>query len=300
LGLDLHTHTNVSDGVLAPRELVRAASRAGLDTIAVTDHDTVEAVVECIDEGRSQNVRVIPGVEISSFVPLEGGERGDVASEKNVHLLAYFDPSQLGRLVEWQAERRRAREERLDRMLARLAELGVALTREEVLGPEPDPRRSIGRPHVARALVARGHVRDQREAFTRFLAQGRPAYVDYPRPGAREACDLVRELRGVAVVAHPGLDDLEGSLETLKECGVQGIEVFHPDHSPETVARLRARAQALGLLATGGSDFHGGQKNEGGALGSVRLGDEHAERFLEALARAARAPADGSRSGADP
>jgi predicted metal-dependent phosphoesterase TrpH len=280
LGIDLHTHTTISDGSLDPRDLVRAAARARLEAIAVTDHDTTEAVEECLEEGRKVGVRVIPGIEISSFVITADG------TEKNLHLLAYFDPSRLGSVVEWQLERRRARDERLDRMLERLAALGIKLTREEVLGPSPDPRRSIGRPHVARLLVERGHCKDQREAFDRFLAQGKPAYVDYPRPDAREACALVRKLEGLAVVAHPALDDLESSLEALKESGVHGLEVYHPDHKPEVVARLEERARDLALVATGGSDFHGGRKNEGGALGSVSLSGERATRFLEALSGA--------------
>lgn len=292
MGLDLHTHTTISDGALEPRELVRAAARAGLEAIAVTDHDTVEAIEECRDEGQRVGVRVIPGIEISSYVHPEAAPEGpvDPSREKNLHLLAYFDPGQLGRLREWQLERRRAREDRLDRMLERLAALGVPLARAQVTGPAPDPRRSIGRPHVARALVERGYCETQRQAFDRWLGQGRPAYVDYPRPDAREACALVRSLRGLSVCAHPGLDDLDGSLERLRDAGIAGVEVYHPDHSPEVTARFRARAESLGLIATGGSDYHGGQKNEGGSLGSVRLEGAVAAAFFQALARAAAAP----------
>ncbi len=279
--VDLHSHTTISDGSLEPRELVRAAKQAGVTVLAVTDHDTVEAVAECVDEAEKQGVRLVPGIEISSYVPNDG-------PEINLHVLGYFAAEQLSGLLEWQDERRRAREERLDRMLGRLAELGLPLRKEDVLGPDPDPRRSVGRPHVARALVARGYVPDQRQAFERYLGLGKPAYVDYPRPGAAEVCALVRRLKGISVVAHPGLDQLDPCLEQLKECGVDGVEVFHPDHPSETMQRFLARSRELSLLATGGSDFHGGKKNEGGALGATILPREHWERLEDALARASR------------
>ncbi len=281
--VDLHTHTTISDGKLDPRDLVRAAARAGITVLAVTDHDTTEAMEDCLDEGRKLGIRVVPGIEISSYTH----DRTQGNREKNVHVLAYFAPERLEAIYEWQTERRRARDERLDRMLARLDEIGAPVRREDVVGPSPDPRRSIGRAHVARALVARGHCADQREAFDRFLGTGKPAYIDYPRPGASEVCALVRRLAGIAVVAHPGLDDLDPCLELLKESGIGGVEVFHPDHSQETMQRFLARTRELDLLATGGSDFHAGQKSEGGALGSVSLGREHWLRLEEALGRAA-------------
>ncbi|MBI3724132.1 PHP domain-containing protein [bacterium] len=292
--VDLHTHTTISDGKLDPRDLVRAAARAGIRVLAVTDHDTTEAMEECLDEGRKLGLQVVPGIEISSFTH-DPAAKDPAHAERNLHVLAYFSPERLSAIFEWQNERRAAREERLDRMIERLAELGAPLRREDVTGKTLDPRRSIGRAHVARALVARGHVADQREAFERFLGMGKPAYVDYPRPSAGEVCALVRRLAGVAVVAHPGLDDLEPCLESLKECGIAGVEVFHPDHSQETMQRFLSRARALDLLATGGSDFHAGQKSEGGALGSVSLPGEHWLRLEEALARVAKAEGAGEK-----
>jgi predicted metal-dependent phosphoesterase TrpH len=287
LSVDLHSHTTISDGVLAPRDLVRAAARAGITVLSVTDHDTVEAVSESIDEAAHHGIRVIPGVEISSFVA-DPTEPDPEKAERNLHVLAYFAPASLPLLFDWQAERRRARDERLDHMLARLRDLGMPLTREEVLGRAPDPRRSFGRPHIARALVARGFAADTRDAFNRILGQGCPAYVDYPRPDAPEVCALVRRLRGVAVVAHPGLDFLDPCLEHLREYGVRGLEVFHPDHAPDATARFLARARELDLLPTGGSDYHGGQKNEGGALGATSLPEDHWERLDEALLAASQ------------
>lgn len=285
--VDLHSHTTISDGSLEPRDLVRAAKAAGVRVLAVTDHDTVEAIEECLDEGEKLGVRVLPGIEISSYVqdPLVDGPKG----EKNLHVLGYFSRDRLSGLLQWQEERRLAREARLDRMLERLAEIGAPLRRADVTGPSPDPRRSIGRAHVARALVARGHCRDQREAFDRFLGTGKPACVDYPRPSAQEVCGLIRGLRGISVVAHPGLDELDSSLEQLKECGVHGIEVFHPDHPSEMMQRYLARSRELSLLATGGSDYHGGKKNEGGALGATVLPREHWERLEAALHEASKA-----------
>ncbi len=274
--MDLHAHTNLSDGVLTPRALVAAAAGAGVDVLAVTDHDTTAGVPEALDAAAEVGLRVIPGMEISAH-----------HGERDLHLLAFFDRSALERLDGWQEARRRSRRARLEEILTRLDALGAPVDREAVFGGL-GPRQSAGRPHVARALVAAGHVPDFPAAFDRFLAKGQPAYVADRGPTAAEAIALVHDLGGLAVVAHPRYDDLDAVLEELAALGLDGIEAYHASHEPAEAAHFDRRARGLGLLVTGGSDYHGGSPDDptGGAarLGDVALPPEDWARFDAALA----------------
>lgn len=287
--VDLHSHTTLSDGSLTPRELVRLAVRVGLDVLAVTDHDTTEALGEALDEAAGlppdRGLRVIPGMEVSAVIP---GADGD----KNVHVLGFFPADRLGALAAWQDDRRAARRARMASMVARLGALGLPLDLE-ALGRGADPRRSPGRLHVARALVEAGHVPSVREAFDLYLGQGKPAYVQDRAPTAGEAIAMIRGLGGVSVVAHPAIDGLDAHLEALVALGLEGVEAYHFGHSPEVAAHFHARARALGLLVTGGSDYHGEPTRAPGEpppvgdepprLGRVALPPDAWERFDEVL-----------------
>ncbi len=252
---DLHTHTTASDGTLPPRALVREAARAHLTALAVTDHDSVDGVGEAVEEGARWGIELVPGVELSADVP--GTE---------VHVLGYF--------VDWHDPvfaqlLRRLRQGRLDRareMVRRLNELGVPLTVEEVLRQADG---AVGRPHVARALVAAGHVASFEEAFSRYLARGRPAYVERERFTPEDAVQAVVRAKGVPVLAHPLWGaDLE-RVRRLVDCGLRGIEVYYPDHSPQDVRRFLEWAERFGLVATGGSDYHGPGPASKAPLGSM-------------------------------
>lgn len=249
--IDLHTHSNVSDGTDTPTGLVRAAARAGVEVIALCDHDTFDGLAEAAREGGVAGVRVVRGIEISC--ELNGG---------SVHLLGYgCDPSD----PELAAELARIRDGRTGRipaMLAKLAAVGMpidAATLATFVGDSP----SIGRPHIADAMVAHGYVRDRREAFDRWLADSGPAFV--PRYGCElgRGIDLVHEARGVAVIAHPwgrgsrGLLTAEVLAEVCRAHQLDGIEVDHLDHDESARALLRDIAGGLGLLVTGSSDYHG-------------------------------------------
>jgi 3',5'-nucleoside bisphosphate phosphatase len=249
--IDLHTHSLVSDGTDTPAELVRKAHAVGLDVVALTDHDTFDGLDEAAAEGERLGIRVVRGMELSC------SRRGN-----SVHVLAYGgDPTSPGLA----AEMARVRDGRLGRLtgvLAKLAELGVPVSEAEVMaqvGESP----SVGRPHIADALIKAGHVRDRQEAFDRFLADGGPAHVHRYTIEVERGIDLVHEAGGLAVIAHPWGRGREfvlpsSALESLfHDQGLDGIEVDHQDHDSETRQRLRTLADGLGLLATGASDYHG-------------------------------------------
>jgi 3',5'-nucleoside bisphosphate phosphatase len=249
--IDLHTHSLVSDGTDTPAELVRKAHAVGLDVVALTDHDTFDGLDEAAAESERLGILLVRGMELSCS---RGGD--------SVHVLAYgVDPANPALA----AEMARVRDGRLGRLagvLAKLAELGVPVSEAEVMAQVGDSP-SVGRPHIADALIKAGHVRDRQEAFDRFLADGGPAHVHRYTIEVERGIDLVHEAGGLAVIAHPwgrGREYVLPSrvLEALaRDHGLDGIEVDHQDHDCETRERLRALANGLGLLATGASDYHG-------------------------------------------
>jgi predicted metal-dependent phosphoesterase TrpH len=249
--IDLHTHSSVSDGSDAPAELVRKAVAVGLDVVALTDHDTFDGLDEAVAEGERLGLHVVRGMELSC------SRQGN-----SVHVLAYgADPAS----PELAAEMARVRDGRLGRLagvLRKLAVLGVPVSEAEVMAQVGDSP-SVGRPHIADALIKAGHVRDRQEAFDRFLADGGPAHVHRYTIEVDRAIDLMHEAGGLAVIAHPwgrGRERLlpPNVLEALaRDHGLDGIEVDHQDHDPDSRRRLRALADRLGLLATGSSDYHG-------------------------------------------
>jgi 3',5'-nucleoside bisphosphate phosphatase len=249
--IDLHTHSLVSDGTDTPAELVRKAREVGLDIVALTDHDTFDGLDEAAAEGERLGILLVRGMELSC------SRRGD-----SVHVLAYgADPAS----PTLAAELARVRDGRLGRLagvLAKLADLGVPVSEADVMAQVGDSP-SVGRPHIADALIKAGHVRDRQEAFDRFLADGGPAHVHRYTIEVDRGIDLVHEAGGLAVIAHPwgrGREYVLPSnvLEALvRDHGLDGIEVDHQDHDAETRQRLRTLADGLGLLATGASDYHG-------------------------------------------
>jgi predicted metal-dependent phosphoesterase TrpH len=250
--IDLHTHSTASDGTDTPAELVRKAAAAGLDVIALTDHDTTRGHAEAL-AALPEGLTLVPGAELSCR--LDG---------ISMHLLAYlFDPEEPALL----AERELVRDDRVPRaqgMIAKLNALGVPVTWEQVARIAGDG--SVGRPHVASALVELGVVPTVNDAFTQeWLADGGRAYMEKHETDPFEALRLVKGAGGVAVFAHPaaskrGRTVPESAIAELAEAGLDGIEVDHMDHEPGTRARLRGLAKDLGLLVTGSSDYHGSRK----------------------------------------
>ena len=249
--IDLHTHSSVSDGTDTPSELVGKARAVGLDVVGVTDHDTFDGLDEAVAEGDRLGVHVVRGMELSCS-----------RSGSSVHVLAYgADPASPGLA----AEMARVRDGRLGRLagvLAKLAELGMPVSEAEVMaqvGESP----SVGRPHIADALIKAGHVRDRQEAFDRFLADGGPAHVHRYTIEVDRGIDLVHDAGGLAVIAHPWGRGREHVLPPsvleamVGDHSLDGIEVDHQDHDDDTRRQLRTLADRLGLLATGSSDYHG-------------------------------------------
>lgn len=279
--IDLHTHSNRSDGTDSPADLVRRARARGVDVLALTDHDTTVSWPEATETAEDLGVRLIPGIEISTRYAGAG-----------VHLLAYLpDPSHPGLVAE--LDRILAgRNGRLPAILARLGALGIDLPADDVRRLA-GPAAALGRPHVADALVARGVVKDRDEAFARLLGPGGPAYVDRYAADLVATLGLVAAAGGVSVLAHPwaGRHEhraLDGDgLAALKAAGLAGIEVDHQDHDAGAREALWGLAGDLDLVATGSSDYHGLGKRDHELACNTTL-PEQLERLLELAADAAR------------
>lgn len=254
-GPDLHLHSTASDGTVTPSGLVRLALSVGCPAIALTDHDTVDGVPEALAASSGTGLTVIPAVELSAGVV-----------ERGLHILGYHidhtDPALRARL-----ERLRAvRIERAERIVFALSEAGFALTIQEVLDAADGG--SVGRAHIAQRLVATGQVPSVHEAFVRLLGSEAPFYVPKPVESPEDVLGWIRDAGGVPVLAHPGLSRVDDLIPSLVEAGLGGIEAYHPSHDEPTTTRYAALAADVGILVTGGSDFHGLDR-EGDELGSV-------------------------------
>lgn len=267
--IDLHLHSTASDGQLSPAEVIAAARGAGLDAVALSDHDSIEGVAEALAAGDRLGVEVIPAVELSAS-----------ADSRDAHILGYFiDPADrtLGaRLLEL----RHARLERAERMVSALHDAGFDIDLSHVQAYSREG--SVGRAHVARALVERGLAEDVADAFRRFIGRDRPYYVAKTVVTPAEVIALIRAAGGVAVLAHPGVSKLDDLIEQFAATGLVGLEVYHAEHSPEQREHYRRLAAQYGLVATGGSDFHGPYSK------NSKLGADVPEECLAELKRAAR------------
>jgi len=253
--IDLHTHSNASDGTFAPAEVVRLAKEGGLKALALTDHDTIAGLAEAVAAGETYGVEVIPGVEISARFP--GG---------SMHILGLGIDYHNGHLSERLAVLQQARAARNPQIIAKLNDLGVKITLEQVA--KISGAGQMGRPHIARALMEAGYVGSIQEAFDRYLRNDGQAYVPKFRFPPPEAIAMIKDVQGVPVLAHPftlnlgSAFALKNTLTELKALGLAGIEALYSEHTPEQEALYLRLAQELDLLVTGGSDFHGDNKPE--------------------------------------
>jgi predicted metal-dependent phosphoesterase TrpH len=245
--IDLHLHTTASDGRLSPAQLVARVGAAGITTMSVTDHDTVAGLAEVGTEALAIGIRLVPGIEITS-----------VADGRDVHMLGYlFDPDHVGLLTFLEGQRA-LRVSRVREIGARLAGLGMPIDVETLVTTAATrPGTSVGRPQIARAMVAAGHVTSVQDAFERWLAAGLPGFVPRTGPSPAAVVDVIHAAGGVASMAHPGVTKRDDLIRPLADHGLDAIEVYHSDHQPEDVQEYRSLAQRLGLLVSGGSDFHG-------------------------------------------
>ncbi|GAB1341072.1 PHP domain-containing protein [Gemmatimonas sp.] len=244
--VDLQVHSTASDGALSPAAVVQAAADAALYAIALTDHDSVEGLAEAREAGERLGVRIVPGVELSTH--FEGEE---------LHLLG-LHLSNLDAMRDALEEFREQRVERARRIVATLNAHSIPVTMEAVLA-EAGPG-AVGRPHIARAMLAGGWVREFREAFDKWIGWGRPAYMAKEQFDVADAIALVHSAGGLAVWAHPGELATPARIGRLAERGLDSVEVLHPSHPPYLVTRLVEHTANAGLLPSGGSDWHGTQE----------------------------------------
>ncbi|MGB4592946.1 MAG: PHP domain-containing protein [Coriobacteriia bacterium] len=245
MAIDLHIHSNASDGAFAPREVVRHALSAGIRRIALTDHDTVDGIPEAMAAGAEMGVTVIPGVELSA----------ETADGRSAHILGYFIDVDDAELREYLAHLRNTRLERARKMVEALTKAGMPVTLEDVIARAREG--SIGRAHVALALVDAGVVPNMGAAFSELIGRDKPYFVSRPVPEPQEVIATIRRAGGLAVIAHPAVSGIEDAIPALATTGLEGVEAYHSQHDAVTRRRLRDTARALGLIVTGGSDFHG-------------------------------------------
>lgn len=266
--LDLHVHTNASDGAWTPTEVVKGAAAGGLDVIAISDHDTTGGVAEARAAARDQQIQVVAALEVSS-----------TWQGKEIHVLGYFVDPDDPALEEHRVYARTRRQARMEEMVDRLVARGTEVTLEEVIeaaGPDAD---ALARPHLARALVERGHVGSVGEAFNRLIGDDHPAFVATQLMDPVEAVALIHGVGGVAVWAHPPLDLLDALLPEMERGGLDGLEVYRASNKRNAVVRLEAACRARGLMPSGGSDWH--TPDSGYALGDFHVTAQEVEELLE-------------------
>ena len=273
--VDLHTHSTASDGTISPEGAIEAAARCGLAALALTDHDTIDGVPAARVAGERLGVRVIAGVELSAF-----------QEDNEIHLLA-LHLTHLEALEMRLSELRANRHTRARKIVEKLNALGIPLTLDEVL--QQSNGGAVGRPHVARALIARGVVHEFRDAFTRYLGNAGSAFVARERLSIEGAIAIAHEAGALAIWAHPGDGGRRERLEPLVAAGLDGLEIKHPSHSSEDVKRLQALADFFNLVPSGGSDWHGAPDGPR-RLGIMNVPLEWLDRQDEKVASVASSP----------
>jgi predicted metal-dependent phosphoesterase TrpH len=279
--IDLHLHTTVSDGRSTPEQLARRVAAAGIRTCALTDHDTIGGLAAMSAAAEPLGVRVIAGIEITA-----------VHDSLDVHMLGYFFNPDDGELATFLAAQREDRMRRVSEMLDKLAGMGIVLNRERLLKRAAKTAgKAIGRPAIAKLLVSNGHARDIADAFDRFIAAGRPAFVARRGVTPADVIQVVGRAGGIVSFAHAGKLGLDKLIAPLAAQGLAAIEVFHPDHDAAAVEKYRTMARDLGLASSGGSDYHGPGSGRAEALGQVTL---PADAFEVLSARRLKTPGSES------
>lgn len=266
---DFHLHTTASDGKLTPAELVKLSASRGLDIIAITDHDTVGGIIPALTAAQEfPGLLVIPGIEISTEI-----------SQGEVHILGHFINYRSPDLNQFLEKMGKSRQERARKMVAKLRKLDVSIDFNDVLKFASGP--SIGRPHIAQAMLEQGYISSLREAFDKYIGNGCPAYVERYKITPAEAIKLILEVGGLPVLAHPAnINELESLILQLKEAGLIGIEVYYADYSSEIKEWLAKLARKNGLIMSGGSDYHGIDKKSKIEPGCVAIPDDVIAQLL--------------------
>ncbi|MBS3995476.1 MAG: PHP domain-containing protein [Alkaliphilus sp.] len=242
--LDMHIHTTKSDGILTPEQVVVWSNKIGLKGIAITDHDTVDGIEEGIATAKSiKDFILIPGIEFSS-----------IYNNHEIHILGYFIDYTNSKLVSITDKIKEYRANRANKTIEALKELNIEIDIKDV--NPGGKKKSIGRPHIARALIEKGYVENVQEAFEKYLSKGRPAYISRYKLSLMDSIKIIKASKGIPVLAHPGLLDKSVNVLEILDLGLEGIEVYHTDHSKEDSLKYFALAKQRDLLITGGSDYH--------------------------------------------
>jgi predicted metal-dependent phosphoesterase TrpH len=274
MSYDFHTHTTFSDGTLTPEALISKAAERGIKVISVTDHDTISSYPLNRAACKKNNIELIKGIEISSQL-----------EEKDVHILAYFaEETDFFRLKDLETRRRAKRLERLYLICERLKDMGVIIDPEIIL-ENNQGEGTIGRPHIAREIVARGYASSVPDAFTKYLSNGSKAFLPSSLISSLEVITTVREFKGTPVLAHPAAQFInrEDLVKQMVETGLQGIEVYYPAHDPVKKSHYLNLARKYNLVATGGSDYHGPDTGREDYLGRMVLPDVEYQRLKERI-----------------
>ncbi|OIN98503.1 hypothetical protein AUJ66_00935 [Candidatus Desantisbacteria bacterium CG1_02_38_46] len=250
--IDLHVHTNKSDGTFSPEEVVDYAHSIGLAAIGITDHDTVAGIGPAIEQAKKYDIEIVPGIEISA-------EWTEEKQELEIHMLGYF--------INWQSQDFQkklddlsvARVKRAEKIIEKLKQYGISLDMEDVQEFAPSTE-SIGRLHIAQAMVKEGCVSSINRAFDQYIGNNKPCYVSKYQLNPEGAAQIIKEIGGIAVIAHPGLlnlDFVDNLIHRLVKNGLDGIEVYYPEHRNNVITHLKEIAKEYNLLVTGGTDCHG-------------------------------------------
>jgi 3',5'-nucleoside bisphosphate phosphatase len=269
--VDLHTHTLMSDGFLSPEKLVEKAKKSGIDILSITDHDNLQALPEAIRAGNESGVEIITGVEMSSDI-----------RDREVHILAYFIELNNPELERYLAFFREERIKRAERISLKLQALGFNITIYDILDKAKNS--AVGRPHIAQVLLDKGFVSSYYEAFSKYIGNDCPAYEKKVHISPQSAFKIISDAGGLSFIAHPGMMS-ESLLKELIDAGVDGIEVVHPSHSPQQVRFYRGIVNEYFLLESGGSDYHGGKREDDKNLGKYITNIQAVEAMRKRLLR---------------
>lgn len=251
---DLHMHSTSSDGALAPAELVAKCHSNNISTASITDHDSVDSFDEALEVATSLNMEIIPGVELSAS-----------SGEKEFHILGYFIDTKNLRLRDYLTFFRLERVRRAERIVQKLNKINIPLKFDSVL--EKSKKGAVGRPHIAMALLDEGFISTYQEAFEKYIGNSCPAYEKKFVMSPEQTVQLIASAGGLSVLAHPGKHTNNNSLQELINSGIDGIETIHPSHNSDLTLHYKSIAGQYFLITSGGSDFHGGKRNDEAALG---------------------------------
>lgn len=267
--IDLHLHSTFSDGSNTPAELVKLAKDAGLSTLSITDHDNVGGLAEGQDAALKLDIKFIPGIEMSSKF-----------MDRNIHLLGYGIDYSNAELTGKIDELRRARVERTHQIIERLNKKNLVIRYEDVNEGGTD-NYSIGRVHIGKALYKKNYVRSVGEAFKKYLVPGTDTYVEKKVLPARDAIDIIKKAGGLVFIAHPGIEKLNNHMDDLIKMGIDGVEVYHPNHRFDDILFFEDYTSKRQLLCSGGSDYHGSNSSLKKVVGGIFVPDKCAEHIIE-------------------